>query len=339
MSRAVRIGLPRAMLYHKRHVLWSAFFEGIGCETLASPPSTIRLLERGAALSVDETCLSMKLFVGHVEALAGRADAVLVPHVTSPRRGEEACVKMMGAYDIARHALPHVPLVAYEVDEDRRMSEGRGLVRLARELGASTLRARRAYRDALMAQVAHEHEAAREQLALLDAPDDRPRVLLVGHAYNLGDELIGGPVRRILSALDVCVIDAEALGHVAPDGLHARISEDVNWTYNKQLLNALELARDRVDGVVFVVAFPCGPDALMVELCQRRLRGLPSIALVLDELTSPTGLQTRLESFVDILTLSRGGGAATDAGCGSAACSACAVAAAPGGEGACHARR
>lgn len=334
MSRTLRIGLPRAMLYHKRHTVWSAFFEGIGCETIVSPPSTMRLLERGATLSVDETCLSMKLFLGHVEALAGRVDAVLVPHITAPRRGEEACVKMMGAFDIARHALPEVPLIAYEVDEDRRMGEGRGLVRLARELGASALRARRAYRDALTAQVAHEREAAREQLALLDAVDGRPRVLLVGHAYNLGDELIGGPIRRILSALDVCVVDAEALGHIAPEGLHARISEDVNWTYNKQLLNALELARDRVDGVVFVVAFPCGPDALMVELCQRRLRGLPSIALVLDELTSPTGLQTRLESFVDILVLSRGGDTSAGSACDPAFSSEPASAAASRGDGA-----
>lgn len=305
MRRGLRIGLPRAMLYHKRHVLWSAFFEGIGCDIVASPPSSLHLLERGAALSVDETCLSMKLFLGHVEAVADRADAVLVPHVVSPRKGEEACVKFMGAYDIARHALPHVRLVSYVVDEDRRASERQGLVRLGRELGAGTLRARRAYRDALTAQTARDHEAARDQLALLDAPADGPRVLLVGHAYNLGDELIGKPIRRMLEALGATVVDAEALGHAAPDGLHVRISEDVKWTYNKELLNALELARDRVDGVVFVVAFPCGPDALMVELCQRRLRGVPSIALVIDELTSPTGLQTRLESFVDILTLGR----------------------------------
>lgn len=35
---------------------------------------TVRLLERGAALSVDETRLSMKLFLGHVEALRGPSD-------------------------------------------------------------------------------------------------------------------------------------------------------------------------------------------------------------------------------------------------------------------------
>ncbi|MDI6843433.1 MAG: acyl-CoA dehydratase activase-related protein [Anaerosomatales bacterium] len=313
MSGTVRIGLPRAMLYHKYHVMWSSFFEGIGCGIAVSPPSNVRLLERGAALSVDETCLSMKLFLGHVEALRGRSDCVLVPNLVSPRRGEEACVKLMGAFDIARHALPEIAFVSYTVDEDRGVREERELVRLGQELGASRRRARAAYREARHALETHWHEAAREQLALLEQPHDDLRVLLVGHAYNVADEIIGGPVRRLLASLGATVIDAEALGHVAPSDLHARISVDVNWTFNKELLNALELARDRVDGVVFLVAFPCGPDALMVELCQRRLGGLPSIALVLDELTGLTGLQTRIESFVDILALRRGRGGIADA--------------------------
>jgi predicted nucleotide-binding protein (sugar kinase/HSP70/actin superfamily) len=298
------------MLYHKYHVMWSAFFEDIGCEVIVSPPSTTSLLERGAALSVDETCLSMKLFLGHVEALKGRCDHVLVPNLVAPVRGEEACVKLMGAFDIARHALPDLAVVSYTVDEDRSASEKRGLVRLGQELGASWWKARRAYRDARHALESHWHEAAREEIALLEQPHDDLRVLIVGHAYNVADEIIGGPVRRILRSLGTTVVDAERLGHMAPRELHTRISVDVNWTFNKELLNALELARDRVDGVVFLVAFPCGPDALMVELCQRRLRALPSLALVVDELTGLTGLQTRLESFIDILAVRRRRGTA-----------------------------
>ncbi|WP_407674448.1 acyl-CoA dehydratase activase-related protein [Parvivirga hydrogeniphila] len=77
----------------------SAFFEGIESEVVVSPPNTTALLERGTALSVDETCLSMKLFLGHVEALRGRCDHVLVPDLVAPRRvpGD------VGRYDVGRN--------------------------------------------------------------------------------------------------------------------------------------------------------------------------------------------------------------------------------------------
>jgi predicted nucleotide-binding protein (sugar kinase/HSP70/actin superfamily) len=60
-----------------------------------------------------------------------------------------------------------------------------------------------------------------------------------------------------------------------------------------------------VDGIVFVVTFPCGPDSLMAELCQRRTLGVPIVTLVLDELQGEAGLRTRLESFVDIIRAKR----------------------------------
>ena len=63
------IGLPRSLLYHRYRVLWKAFFDGIGVETVESPPSNRVILDRGIRLAVDETCLPLKLLIGHVDAL------------------------------------------------------------------------------------------------------------------------------------------------------------------------------------------------------------------------------------------------------------------------------
>ncbi|MBA4370712.1 MAG: hypothetical protein C0418_03930 [Coriobacteriaceae bacterium] len=304
VADAIRIGLPRSMLYHKYHVLWSTFFEELGCETVVSPPTNKRLLERGAALSVDESCLSMKIFLGHIEALHDRADYVLVPTIASLYPHEDACVKLMGAYDITRHSVEGVSLLTYVVDERRSISEKREMLRLGRKFCRNPLRVRAAYRRARLNLRAHERELAREQQSLVEAPWDRPRILLVGHAYNLADEFIGAPIERFLESLGVTVFDSEALDHGVARDLYSRISTDVKWTYNKQLLGAVEYYRDKVDGMVFLVAFPCGPDSLMVELCQRRVKDVPIATLVVDELSSETGLRTRLESFVDILRMS-----------------------------------
>ncbi|MDP2183169.1 MAG: acyl-CoA dehydratase activase-related protein [Actinomycetota bacterium] len=305
MADAIRIGLPRSMLYHKYHVLWSTFFEELGCETVVSPPTNKWLLERGASLAVDESCLSMKIFLGHVEALRGRADYVLVPAIASLYPREDACVKLMGAYDIARHSVEGVSLITYVVDEQRGISEKREMLRLGRKFCRNPLRVRAAYHRARLNLRAHERELAREQQSLVDAPRDRLRILIVGHAYNLADEFIGAPIKRYLESLDVTVLDSEALDHEVARSLYAHISTDVKWTYNKQLLGAVEYYRDKVDGMIFLVAFPCGPDSLMVELCQRRVKDVPIAILVLDELSSETGLRTRMESFVDILMMGR----------------------------------
>lgn len=303
MASTIRVGLPRSMLYHKYHVLWSTFFEELGCETVVSPPTNKQMLERGAALSVDETCLPMKIFLGHVDALRDRADYVLVPTIASLCPREEACVKLMGAYDIVRHSVEGVSLLTYVVDVRRGISQKRGMLRLGRELCRNPFRVRAAYRQATLNLHAHERELAREQQSLVEAPRDCPRILLVGHAYNNADELIGAPIKRFLESLGVTVFDSEAFDHNLARKLYSRISTDVKWTYNKQLLGAVEYYRDKVDGMVFLITFPCGPDSLMVELCQRRVKDVPIATLVIDELSSETGLRTRLESFVDILKM------------------------------------
>ena len=49
------------------------------------------------------------------------------------------------------------------------------------------------------------------------------------------------------------------------------------------------------------MTFPCGPDSLVTELCERRIRDVPLSALVLDEHSSDVGTRTRLECFADIV--------------------------------------
>ena len=56
-----------------------------------------------------------------------------------------------------------------------------------------------------------------------------------------------------------------------------------------------------MDGILFLSSFPCGPDSLVNELMTRKITDIPTISILIDELTSNTGLETRLESFVDIV--------------------------------------
>ncbi len=297
------VGIPRALLYHKYGDLWTAFFETLGVDTVVSPPTNRAILERGSRLAVDETCLPMKIFLGHVDSLMSQADYVLVPRVASLHRGETTCVKFLGAYDVARNSIPDARLIEYDVDvangkrhatEIRRL--GRGFERNPAKVGYAYMRARREAN-----RLHSERALGNEQAAL----EPGLKVLVVGHPYNIYDEMIGAPVVSILREQGAAVLAAELADASRAKTLSARLSRDVPWTFNKELLGAVEHYREYVDGIVFLVTFPCGPDSLMTELCVRRLEGMPTLVLVLDELQGEAGLRTRLESFVDLLRLRR----------------------------------
>lgn len=293
------MGLPRSLLFHKYHVLWNTFFDGIGVSTITSPPSNRAILERGIELAVDETCLPLKVFLGHVDALRGKADHVLVPRVVTLTKTETACVKFWGAFDIVRNTVEGVDPIEYNVDVANGLHEKDEMCRLGRRFADSSRVVRRAYREA---RGAHE-EHARRQTLLQEETMARPglKVLVVGHGYNLHDELLGAPLIRTLKAEGVEVVCSELDDIPLARRLASRISTDIPWTYNKELLGSVELYRERVDGIVFLVTFPCGPDSLMTELAMRRLKGTPAITIILDELQGEAGLKTRLESFVDLL--------------------------------------
>jgi predicted nucleotide-binding protein (sugar kinase/HSP70/actin superfamily) len=298
----MRVGLPRALLYHKYHTLWTTFLEECGFTTVVSPPTNRRVLERGVALAVDESCLPMKVFLGHIDALAGRCDVVFVPRQEAFERGEHLCVKFMGAYDIVRNTIPELRLITYDVNADHGVDERRSIIAMARSLGVRAGVARRAFDLAETAQHAHDVELARLQQSVADSPrSDDVRILVVGHSYNLADELIGAPILGYLRTLGAEVVTSDEVDKALARRTGAGMSPTMKWRYNKELLGSVELYRDLVDGIVFVVTFPCGPDSLMAELCARRVTGIPMTTLVLDELAGEAGTRTRLESFVDIL--------------------------------------
>lgn len=303
-ATAITVGLPRALLYHKYHVLWTTFLEQLGCRVVVSPATNRRIMQRGVELAVDESCLSMKVFLGHVDALRGKCDAVLVPRLGSVRKHEDVCVKFMGAHDIVANTMPDVRLLGYDVDVESGLDERSGLLGLARELGAGPWESRRAYRAAKAAQAVVHEGREREQAALLaEASVTDLRVLVVGHTYNLGDALIGMPILEFLRREGVEVLESDRVDLAHARSLSANLSPTMKWTFNKELLGAIDMYRDRVDGIIFLVTFPCGPDSLMAELCQRRLKEVPVATFVLDELAGEGGLRTRLESFVDILRM------------------------------------
>lgn len=298
----MKIGIPRAFLYYKNHAFWASYFEYLGVETIISPPSDRQILAEGVRLAVDESCLPAKIFLGHAAYLADKCDKIFVPRIGSLGKNDMVCVKLLALFDILKNTLK-APLLGCNTDVNDGQSEMTAYIKLGRELGYNRRKSAAAYARGKTTQKRADistYLAAREQLS-----SSKIKLLVAGHGYNVFDEIIGRPILDAFKKLGAEAIAATDFAAVNPQRFSELVSRDLYWTYNKELAGAAYAYKTRVDGIVLLSAFPCGPDSLVNELLIYKLAGVPILNIVADEHQSQTGLLTRAESFLDILAAKR----------------------------------
>lgn len=112
-----KIGIPRGLFYYRYFPLWKTFLEELGAEITVSDTTNKRILDDGVKACVDEACLPVKLFHGHVINLADRVDYIFIPRFTSISKNEYICPEFGGLPDMVRHTLKHLPhLIDTEVN-------------------------------------------------------------------------------------------------------------------------------------------------------------------------------------------------------------------------------
>jgi len=111
------IGIPRALLYYQYYPMWKTFFEELGAEVVVSPPTTQAMLSSGSSRVVADTCLPVKIFLGHVISLAERCDYIFIPAIRSVKRKAYNCSKFLGLPDMTKAVIPESPpILDIEID-------------------------------------------------------------------------------------------------------------------------------------------------------------------------------------------------------------------------------
>lgn len=321
-----RVGIPRALLKYRYGELWRTFFEELGRTVVESEPTDKSTIDVGSALSVDECCLASKAFMGHIASLEGRCDAVFVPGYASgnPRCG--FCTKFQSAPDLVRNALRDrkmriMTLMVEDVSDSR--GTRRAFLDLAARMGAAPAEARRAWKRAQRAQeatCAARATAQDETLRLLaeyrrvvaaDASGTEPQplaILVAAHPYIAHDRYLSGTVVEALERAEATVLFADETDRAKAYQASLDFSETLPWAVNRELIGSILLLKDRIDGIVLVSAFPCGPDSMTDDAIMRCIHGMPILNLMIDAQSGTAGVETRIESFVDILRFHQKGG-------------------------------
>lgn len=316
----MRIGIPRALLYYKYYPFWKRFLEGLGGEVVTSDKTTQKILQGGIKCVTDETCLSVKVFCGHVLNLIEKGiDLLFIPRIESVEKGHFVCTKFLGLPDIVRNCIKdHPPILSPDIDFNRR-SLYRSMFSVGWQITKSPIRIHISYLEADKRQRKFEKTLKqtetpqdiidllnKERITKTESKGDL-KIALIGHAYNIYDEFINLGMIKKLQQLNVNVIIEEMAPKKEIFALASEASKDIYWTYGKEILGAsLYYARNGIDGIIFVSTFPCGPDSLIVEYAIRHIQGrVPILSLILDEHQGDAGIVTRLESFVDLVRIKK----------------------------------
>ena len=304
------IGIPQALLYHRYGTLWTTFFEQLGRTVVLSRPTDRDVVTQGETLSVDECCLASKVYLGHVATLIGQCDAVFVPSMANLGVVKQFCTKFHALPDIVANTFgDRVRVVSCRVGvfEEKHPFE-EAFVELAQDFGADPRTAKRIVKEAFKAQDRHDHQIARETAAQLSAASPDIRILVAAHPYISHDPTMGGLVRDLLQQAGATAILADGCDHDRCYAASEKFSRTMPWIVNRELIGAILRHRSHVDGIVLVSAFPCGPDSMTDDAIMRCIKGTPILNLTIDAQSGTAGLETRVESFVDILRYQKQGG-------------------------------
>ncbi len=291
---SLKIGIPRGIYYYYYGDLIKNFFKELNIKTIVSNETNQEIINEGIKYSNDEMCLSLKILLGHVSSLKDKCDFLIVPRIDNFGKKEQTCTNFLGIYDLINN-LFDIKILDMNIDYLNKDTEKKAFIKLGRKLNKSYKESLNAYLKALKQTKMTKENKIITNLNNLNS--NQTKILLVAHPYNLYDYYIGKPIIEYLEKLNVTVIYSDLFNE---KNNADKYCPGLYWKYSKENISSIDSCFDKIDGIIFISAFPCGLDSLVNELVLRKIQK-PAINIIVDNNDSLTGLETRLESFVDIL--------------------------------------
>ena len=320
------IGIPRGMSFYNDYPFWYGFFTALGIKIVLSDPTTKQTMSEGASLVVTETCLPIKIYLGHVLNLMNKKGVknIFVPSLQSIAPKIYNCSKIRGLPDLVRNVIKEdvniieptldksaknqglyvflheavKPFGITDEDEIKKASkQGWKVYNNFHVMMRSGMSYKKAINYALQGKIFIEEENKTKSSPI--------NVALISHGYNLYDERATMKVIDKLEKMDVKVFTALQLTNEQMDEGIASLGQKRYWANEHEMTGAggHYLKDNKIDGIISINAFGCGPDSLMVERLTKKAKEFnkPLLVLTIDEQTGEAGFITRLEAFIDML--------------------------------------
>ena len=320
----MRIGIPRALIYYNYYPFWFGFFKALGVEVVLSDKTTKQTMSNGSALVVTETCLPIKVYVGHVLNLLGKGvDTIFVPSIQSVAHKIYNCSKIRALPDLIRNVVKRDFTILEATLDKSEKEQGlpEFLIDIAKKVGINDSQkvfnaqnyAWTVYNNfqTMTRSGVHFEKALRAAInGNIIIPNTEKEyevsIALISHGYNIYDDRVSMKIFDKLENLGVKVHTYEQLTkEQLIEGYNTLGVENAYWANEAEMTGAAGhyLKNSKVDGIITITAFGCGPDSIMVDRIARNAKRFekPVLGLTLDEHTGEAGFITRIEAFIDML--------------------------------------
>ena len=292
----MKIGLPKGLLYSKYRFFAETFFTEMGAELVPSPDTNRHILDEGVRYCVDEACLPVKLFHGHVAWLRNRCDAIFIPRIMQLDKREFICPKFCGIAEMVANTIPDLPpLIAppiYAWDSARLRAWAKSAASL---LSRDSTRVSSALERAL--------ESQRQSDIGIKTKGRSLTIAVLGHPYQVYDSFVNMNLMKKLERAGAGVLTLETLPAEAINKESDMLFKKPFWSFARENYGgAVSLFKEGgADGFVYLSSFSCGIDSVVIELIRDKIGDFPLLVLKIDEHTGEAGFDTRLEAFMDLL--------------------------------------
>ncbi len=316
-----KVGIPRGMFYYDYYLLWKEFFNNLDVEVVPSPKTNKDILNKGVHTCVDEACLPVKVFHGHVDYLKDKVNYIFIPKFISIYPKEYCCPKHLGLPDMVRHSIEGLPeIIDPEINlrkSDKTLKKA--VLNTGKYFTKSSKKIYRAFNEAYN-QFFKDVDLMSRGVVPINAVglyDDlsfnikegnetfKRKILFLGHSYNIYDDYINMNIVSKLKKRKTKVITAEMVDEESIRYYASKLPKRMFWTHGQRIVGAAYalIERRSIDGIIYVSAFGCGLDSVLMDLVERKAKGnkIPFTLLTIDEQTGEAGINTRIEAFLDML--------------------------------------
>jgi predicted nucleotide-binding protein (sugar kinase/HSP70/actin superfamily) len=290
------VGIPKGLLYYKYHPFLITFFRELGAEVVTSEDTNKKILDLGVKYCVDEACLPIKMFHGHVASIKDKCDLMVIPRIMQLNKNEYICPKFCGLPEMVLNSIDNMPLVIsdpiYAISKNT-------LYRWAKTAGkritSDTFKIKYAYKKAYESLLNHHTGIKDESYDI--------KIALVGHPYNIYDNYVN---MNLVSKLNKLGASVETMEFTQDFLINLEINNLFKrpfWTFARENYGfAVNVASEkRINGIIYISSFNCGIDSVIIELIKDRIGNFPFLTLKVDEHTGEAGIDTRVEAFTDML--------------------------------------
>lgn len=292
----MKVGISKSLLYYKYYPFVETLFTDFGAEIITSCDTNKEILNKGVKYCVDEACLPIKIFHGHVASIKDNCDLLLIPRIMKLSKNEFICPKFCGLPEMVINSIPNLPdTIINPIYADSPAGLKKWTICVGSRFTKNILKIEKAY--------THAVEVQKNYKCGIKDKGYKINVALAGHPYNVYDKFANMDLVKKLNKLGIGVITEE---YVKTESINKQVSALFKrpfWTFAKNTFGfSTYLAENKaIDGIIYVSSFACGIDSIVIELIKERLPEFPMLILKIDEQTGEAGFDTRIEAFSDML--------------------------------------